>query len=245
MIKRKKSKITDSSSIDRPFEQRSVGGSIIILSFFILLNIFLTVSCLPRSPRIILPAEINNLGGEATFYVRSPEREGRSRLGFYFELPDRVRLEIFNPFGGLESLLWLNGRQAILYIPKEKVFWRGESRWITADFLGGEMEASELVGVFSARWSVFTPDDGWEVFRDEEGRVLGGKKGGLKFEIKETFPGTEMPKTVYFEAENFKVRVRLLKLRFNQRWKENFFTPSFPAGTKQLSWGEISELWKR
>ena len=212
------------------------------LLFFL---IFLSVSCNNPSPRINPPAEINNFGGEASFYVRSPEKEGRLRLSFYFEIPEKARLEIFNPFGGLESLLWLNGTQATLCIPKEKVYWQGNTLWITSDFLGGEISTSELIGVFSARWSALSPENGWEIFRNQNGQVSGGKRAALRFKIKETFIETEIPKTLYFETEQFQVRIRLLKMRFNRPWKEELFVPFFPAGVRKLSWEEISQRWKR
>lgn len=215
-----------------------------VLKFFFFL-LFLNSSCYNPSPRINPPAEINNFGGQASFYARGVAREGRLRLGFYFQLPEKARLEVFNPLGGLESILWLNGPEAVLYIPKEKAYWRGDTLQITADFLGGGLTSSELSALFSAHWAVLDSDKGWEIFRNKGGRVTRGMKGKLEFEIKEIFPDTEIPKTVYFRTGELVVRVRLLKMRFNQLLKETLFVPSFQTGTRAVSWEQISELWKR
>jgi len=215
-----------------------------VFKFFVFL-LFLNLSCFGPAPRINPPAEINNFGGQASFYARGHGREGRVRLSFYFQLPEKARLEVFNPLGGLESVLWLNGPEAVLYIPKEKAYWRGETIHITADFLGGSLACSELSAIFSARWAVLDSDHGWEIFRDQSGVVTGGMRQELEFAIKETFADTEIPKIVYFESGELKVRVRLLKMRFNQLLKEALFVPSFQAGAKEVSWEQISELWKR
>lgn len=220
-------------------------GVLFFRSFFVLLAILLLVSCFPTSPRLHPPEKIENFRGEASFYVKSPEREGRLRLGFYFELPEKIRLEIFNLLGGLESILFLDGSNAILYLPREKVFWQGESQKLMSDFIGGNIAAAELASLFSGRWTIFSPENSWQIWKNEAGQITAGMKAGLKFEIKELFPQTSIPRIVYFKAENFEVRIKLLKLRFNQRWEENIFSPSFPVGTQQLSWEEISGLWKK
>jgi len=215
------------------------------LMFFISLSFLLDIACWLPAPVVKLPEEIKNFQGEASCYFRQPEKEGRFRLVFYFEPADKIRLEILNPFGGRESILWLNGKKAFLDIPRQKVCWQGDSGVITTDFLGGEISASEIIGIFLRKSEAFSADKGWELFYDNAGQIIGGKKGPFSFEIKEKFPEGNPARNIYFRSNLSFVRIKILKIKFNQYWKNDFILPSFSPGTEFLSWEDISKIWKR
>ncbi|PMP96901.1 MAG: hypothetical protein C0168_01010 [Candidatus Aminicenantes bacterium] len=212
---------------------------------FLGLDFILDFSCFPPPAVVKLPAKLQNIQGQASCYLQSRGREGRIQLAFYLEPPDKVRLEILNPFGGLESILWLKGNDAFLYVPGQRVGWSGTAGVIMADFLGGEISADELIGIFLGLKQPVTSGDGWEINYDDEGKIIGGFKNGFSFEIKKIFSGNGLPKDIYFRGGKATAIVRVLRIKFNQVWKTNFLNPFFPQGTKTLSWEEISGLWKR
>lgn len=229
-----------------PERRIEIGKKPDLLILFLCLVVLISLdSCRPSPPNTISPAEINNLEGQASFFIRSPERQGRLRLGFLFSLPDKVRLELSNPFGGLESLIWLNGPEATLYLAREKVFWRGDSLVITTDVFGQQLKPEELIRIFAARWSELELENGWSLSRDEKGQIIAGEKGAFKFAIKEYFAFSVFPRTVYFDYQGYSVRVRLKKLGFNRSGQENLFNPKLPTGSREKSWEEISGLWKK
>jgi hypothetical protein len=219
-----------------------------LVSVLFLLTILWTLGgqgCIRAPVKLIPPDEIQNLNGQASFYVRSPEKEGRLRLGFYLNLPDKVKLELFNPLGGIESILWLSGPEAILYLPGEKVFWQGQSQVITSDFFGTELKASELIRILGARWPELKTEDGWMLLADEEGSVMAGERRDLRFEIKERFAPGQIPRTIYFEAGGYEVRMRILKMKFNRLRAESVFAVNLPPIARELQWEEISVRWNK
>ncbi len=219
----------------------------IFLIFFVLLVLWALggQGCARRPINLISPEQIQNLAGQASFFARGPENEGRFRLGFYGDLPDQMKLELFNPLGGVASVLWLNGPEAILYLPGEKVFWQGHSQLIISDFFGAELEARELIQVLTARWSELETRGGWKLQFDEKGSVIAGEKGNLRFEIKERFPPGQIPRTIYFEAMGYVVRMRILKINFNHLDTKSVFHPALPTEVRELTWEEISAKWKK
>lgn len=224
-----------------------VNKEVSLKCFFLMAGFFQLVflaSCLRLSPGLLPPEEIHFLDGQASFNLKTPEHSGRLRLAFYFWLPEKGRLEVFNPLGKLESLVWFNGPRAVLYFPGEKIFWEGPVETILSDFFGEKLEVEELALLLAARWSRLKRDYGWGI--SQEGNNLpSGFREGLSFKVMERLSGSPLPKVINFESQEFVVRVKLLKLRFNCPQKDSFFSPSVPSSAQKLSWEDISSLWKR
>ena len=201
--------------------------------------------CRPSPVRLVPPAKVDYLDGQASFSLRGPDGAVRFRLSFCYRLENQVRLELFDPLGRLQTIVWLKGELATLYLPADRVFWAGESRLITAEVFGQALPARELARILAGLWSELEVDDGWELQVDETGSVVSGKRADLSFDIKETFAPGRVPKTVLFTSRDYMVRMKLLKLHFNRPWPESFFQPSIPAGTRKLEWEEISGRWKK
>ncbi|MCR4395190.1 MAG: outer membrane lipoprotein LolB [Candidatus Saccharicenans sp.] len=195
--------------------------------------------------RLVPPERLDYLDGQASFSLQGPEGAARFRLRFYCRLEDQVRLELFDPLGRLQTIVWLNGERATLHLPEDRVFWEDESRVLTSEVFGRELPGRELTRIIAGRWSELAADDGWQFRVDESGKVVSGKRDGLSFEIKETFAPGRVPKTVHFSSPDYSVRMRLLKVNFNRPRPETIFRPSLPAGTRKLEWEEISGRWKK
>ncbi|MDD8030450.1 MAG: hypothetical protein PHQ25_00425 [Acidobacteriota bacterium] len=217
----------------------------LVLLVLVVLWAFGGQGCARGPINFVSPDEIQNLAGQASCYARGPGKEGRFRLGFYGNVPDQVKLELFNPLGGVESILWLNGPEAILYLPGEKVFWQGHGQLITSDFFGTELETRELIQMLAARWAELEKQGGWKLLLDEEESVIAGEKGNLRFEIKERFSPGQIPRTIYFEAQGYMVRMRILKIKFNHLEAKSVFRPTLPPAVRELPWEEISARWNR
>ncbi|MBC7363059.1 MAG: hypothetical protein H5U07_00775 [Candidatus Aminicenantes bacterium] len=216
----------------------------IYAAFFLL--ICLTIISCSLTPRPVIPAgEIKSLKAEGSFFYRGEAGQGRSRLLLYLQAPDQIRLEIFNPLGGLAYIIWFNDTWASLYLPGQKVFWEGETQVLTAEFLGGVVTARELVCLFSGRLKEFVSNPNWHLFGKEAENFYAGQKGDWRFEVKEFFQGGEIPRTIYFEKPGHTVRLRILKIRFNQLFQAEVFIPSYTSTALKLSWEEISRLWKK
>lgn len=201
--------------------------------------------CQPSPVRLVPPERIDYLDGQASFYLRAPEGGVRFRLSFYYQLGDRARLEFYDPLSRLQAIVWLNGALATLYIPSDRVYWKGDSRLITTEVFGRELSGQELVKILTALWSELEADDGWQLQVDEKGSVVSGRREGLNFEIKDKFAPGRVPKTIHFVSGDYSVRMRLLKLNFNRPRSENVYSPLIPTGTRKLEWKEISSRWKK
>lgn len=204
----------------------------------------LAISCYLAPLRTVPVSEVRSIKAESSFFYRGETGRGRSRLVYYLQLPDRIRLEIFNPFGSLEYVLWVNGQAAALYLPGQGVFWEGDSHLPIAEFVGGEIEADELVGLLSGRLAELEQKPGWKLSHLNKENFYKGEKGLWKFEIKEFFKGGEIPRTIYFEKPGQLVRLRVLKVRINQDFKPEIFVP-LTGTARKLTWEEISALWKK
>jgi len=214
--------------------------------FFLALTaglVLIGMACRTVSPVVLPPGEILSFRGQGSFYFQSPGEKGRVRLNFFFELPSRARLEILNPLGGLESIVWLNDRQATLYLTADRLFWQGETGFLLGQFLGGELAVEDLSFLLTGQ--VARLQGTWQINVEAGGQTVNGQKKDLSFKFKEYFAGSQIPKTILFEAENYSVRLRLQTIKFNQTFKAELFKPSFPAGAREVSWEELSQLWKK
>uniref|UniRef100_UPI00404BA344 hypothetical protein n=1 Tax=Candidatus Saccharicenans sp. TaxID=2819258 RepID=UPI00404BA344 len=207
--------------------------------------VLILAGCRPAPVRLVPPDRIDYLDGQASFYLKGPDGAVRFRLSFYYRLEDRTRLELFDPLGRLQAIVWLNGEQATLYLPADRMFWEGESQLITTEVFGRELTGQELAKILTGLWSELEADDGWKLQVDDKGSVISGERDDLSFEIKEKFAPGRVPKTVYFTSRDYSVRMKLLKLNFNRPRTETIFQPYIPVGTRRTEWEEISERWKK
>lgn len=207
--------------------------------------ILAAVGCRPGPVRLLPPAAIQNLEGQASFYLSGPDGVFRFRLGFYGRLPDEARLELFDPIGRLRTVVWLGPEFATLYLPSEKVYWQGESRVLTSEVFGQELKAEELLRILSGLWGQLAAEDNWQLQLDGQGNVLGGERDGLLFTLKEKFAPGLVPKMVYFSSGGYTVRMKVHRVSYNRFKEISLFNPVIPPGVKQLGWEEMAGRWKK
>lgn len=203
------------------------------------------MSCRTGPVRLLPPAALQSLQGQASFLLSGPDGVFRFRLGFYGRLPGEARLELFDPIGRLRAVVWLGPELATLYLPSEKVYWQGESRVLTSEVFGQELRAGELLTILAGRWDYLASEDGWQLQHDDRGEVLAGERDGLRFTIKEKFSPGLVPKTVQFSSGDYTVRMRVLRVSFNRGQEPSLFNPALPPGVKQLGWKEMAGRWKK
>lgn len=211
----------------------------------IIIGMMTATGCQTRLVSLVPPSEIHSLEGEGSFYLSGPDGTFRFRLGFYSRLPDEARLELFDPFGRLRTVVWLRGDLATLYLPAERVYWQGEGRVLMAEVFGYELKTIELFRILAGLWARLAEEAGWQLRLDSRGQVLEGEKDGLSFVLKESFAPGLIPRTVYFFSGNYRVRLRVLSLHFNRNQNAQLFNPTLPAGVKRLEWEEVSGRWKK
>lgn len=201
--------------------------------------------CRTGPVRLLPPAEIQDVAGQASFYLSGPDGAFRFRLGFCGRLSGQARLELFDPLGRLRAVVWLSGERAALYLPSEKVYWQGASRVLTSEIFGRELKSEELVRIISGRWPQLAEENGWLLRRDDRNRVLGGEREGLVFILKENFAPGLVPKTVHFSSGAYTVRMKVLRMDFNRCREDSLFNPAVPPGVRQLEWEEMAGRWKK
>jgi len=226
-------------------DQKPLKVFLFFLSCLLLMSgvILLNTSCVTSSPVVLPAGEILSSRGRPLFYFKSPEQQGRVRLNFFFELPAMARLEILNPLGGLESILWLIGEKATLYLTADRLVWQGEAGFILSQFLGGDIAVEDLACLLTGR--VTCLHGTWQIAGEASGQTVSGRKENFSFAFKEYFSGSQVPRTIIFQTESYSARLRLQKMKFNQSYKAELFRPSFPAGAIEVSWEELSKLWKK
>lgn len=201
--------------------------------------------CRPGPARLLPPAEIQDLKGEASFYLSGPDGAFRFRLGFCCRLSGGVRLELFDPLGRLRTVVWLGGQRATLYLSSEKVFWQGDSRVLTSEVFGREINDEELTGILAGHWTRLADQMGWKLQLDSQGRVLGGERNGLRFILKEKFSPGLVPRTVHFIYGDYTVRMKVLRMNFNRCRDDSLFSPALPPVARELDWEEMAGRWKK
>lgn len=228
-------------------QERGKGRTCFYLAggFLISILVLAATACRTGPVRLLPPAEIQNLEGQASFYLSGPDGGFRFRLGFCGRLPGEARLELFDPIGRLRTVVWLGPESTTLYLPFEKVYWQGESRVLTSEVFGQELKAGELLRILSGLWTQLAEEDGWLLHHDRQGHVLGGERDGLLFTLKEKFPPGLLPKTVHFSSGDYTVRMKVLRVSFNRRQDPSLFNPVLPPGVKQLGWEEMAGRWKK
>ncbi len=220
----------------------STGRVLFIL--FIICTLTAT-GCRTGSVSLVPPSEIHNFQGEGSFYLSGPDGAFRFRTGFYGRLTDEARLELFDPFGRLRTVVWLRGNLATIYLPSEKVYWQGEDRVLTSGIFGRELKVSELIRILTGLWARLADEAGWQLKLDHQGQVKGGQRDGLLFALKESFAPGLIPRTIHFSSGDYKVIMKVMRMHFNRHQDDRLFNPDLPTGVRKLEWEEMSGLWKK
>jgi hypothetical protein len=198
-----------------------------------------------RSSRILLtpvPEDLVRLEGHASLSLSSEEQKARSTFSFAFQLPDKGRISVSNFLGQtLYQILSLEG-DTYFILPSKRAYWQGGEKEIFEKFLGFPLTLSEIIALFSGRWTTSSDDPGWILDRDQHGRIRRGQREGLFFRVELFIGSTGFPKILSFTHPKSEGRVRMIRLRLNTLLPETAFDSTLLTRFSRKTWAEIEAL---
>jgi hypothetical protein len=82
----------------------------------------------------------------------------------------------------------------------------------------------------------------WNLEKDDKGRVVTGNREELRFEVKEFFAQSSMPRLVFFNHSLDQGRLKIFTINFNQPIKGDVFSLSFLDDFVSKTWEEIERM---
>lgn len=202
---------------------------------------------------------------QVKFHLRADGPKGKLRLRgvMLAELPDRVRLEVFNPLGQTVGLLLLNGEKSSLWLPSERVaYTAAHAESLVRFFLGASIAPrtfaySLIAAVPASQLKQFelSPSDGGWTTRSKDS--VQGKDtlwsftsqpmalksfemhdGSAQYTVSYDPPAdlslTETPKSIKFSSPEWQIEVNVDQLSKSSPAEDLAFQPSFPVETKRI-----------
>lgn len=225
-------------------EKKAAVRTIIAATILIGAAIFWLISCHPGTPRFFpLPPEVVSIEGYASLRLTRGGETAKSRFSFIFVLPDRGRIEVYDPLGRTVSLLFLGMEEAFLVLPSKRVYWRAGREEALAKLLGFDLSPKEITDILSGKAEEMS---GWDLERDGQGRIVRGRRDSLRFEVRQFFGQSALPQLLALSRGGEKGSLKILRLNFNQPLKGAAFELSFlqDEAYKPSTWEEI-EKWLR
>jgi outer membrane biogenesis lipoprotein LolB len=217
-----------------------------------LLALFMLISC--RPPAVLLqpvPANIERIEGHASLRITGEGGSARSRFTFLFQLPHQGRIEVSDALLGrtLYQII-VDKERAIFLLPSKRVYWEGNEEDIIDYFMGFQLNLDEMINLIRGKWEEKDVEskrgenhESWNLKRDENGRILEGTRGVLRFEVREFLSSSRIPRILLFQHPSSSGRLKILRIDFNSPVNKNkAFSLSFLAEYKQVSWEEIEKI---
>lgn len=211
----------------------------------LLLGVALLLSCAVRPPRLVPPTGgVEALEGYASATVRGTEAAVKGKFAFLLRRPGLGRVEAFDPIGRTAFLVFLRGDRAYFVLPSKKVYAEEAPATMLERFLGVSFLPDELLRLLSG---TLADEDagGWDVERDEAGRVSRGARGEHGFAVREFFPGAGVPRVLELVGPGASGRMKVLSLGFNPPAREGAFDLPPLRAYALKTWDEIVELIDR
>jgi hypothetical protein len=203
----------------------------------------LAAACAAPPPRLVPPADVRAVEGYGSASVESLDAFVRGRFAFRFERPAAGRIEAFDPLGRTLYVLVFRGERAWFVVPSKRVYWENAAVEIMNRWLGFSLNPEDVVRLLSGRWDDAAGGSGeWQFIRDAQGRVTAGERGGLRFEVREFFPGAGAPRIIAFEDFAAAGRLRVLEARFNPPARDAGADLAFLETFSPVTWAELEAL---
>lgn len=200
------------------------------------------LSCIPKRPSVApLPHVVQAMEGYASFRLSREGKAARSRLSFVFVLPDRGRVEIIDPLGRTASVLFLDGGQAYLVLPRRRAYWKAERDEVMTRLLGFALSPEEVTLILTGRIDRL---EDWVLEKDGRGRIIRGGRAGLRFEVRLFFEPGPLPQLLVLSRNGTSGSLRVLRLSFNPPLRADPFRLFFleDEAYKPATWEEV-ERW--
>ena len=185
--------------------------------------------------------------GHASLSISGDQGTARSKFSFLFQLPDHGRIDVTGALGRTFYRIVIRSGTAYFVVPSEKVYWQGNEEDIIDKFLGFRLSLAEMVHLLSGNWSEqeWSSKGGlasWSFAKDQEGRIVSGKRGDLWFEIEKFIGNTAFARLLRFRHPLSTGLVRILGIDLNQPVRPNVFSTKFTERYQPKTWEEIQEL---
>ncbi len=198
-----------------------------------------------------VPAQIDRIEGHASLRIANEQGSARSKFSFLFQLPQQGRIEVTDALLGrtLYQII-MDCDRAVFALPSKKVYWEGEEEEIINTFLGFKLNLEEMVSLIRGEWEEGEGEqedekntERWVLNKDEAGRIAGGRRGDLSFEVKEFLSNSGLPRILLFQHPLNSGRLKILRVDFNRPVKKkNAFSFDFLARYQRVSWEEMEKI---
>ncbi|MEW5902226.1 MAG: hypothetical protein AB1715_12250 [Acidobacteriota bacterium] len=210
----------------------------------ILLVAAITASCFPSRPAISPPpTNVETIEGFASLRLATATGTARSKFSFLFRLPDRGRIEVYDPLRRTVSLLFFAEAEAFFVLPGKRAYWRSTREEVLDKLLGFDLRPEELTAILAGRWDSI---GGWNLEKDSRGRVARGRRADLEVEVRDFFSPSGLPALLAFSRGRDRGSLKILRLAFNQPLKRDVWRPFFldDPEFREAAWTEV-EKWLR
>lgn len=210
--------------------------------------LLLAASCRPGRPVLgPLPERIDSVQGYASIRHIRGGQAGRARLAFLLRPPTRAVLEALDPLNRTIFEVLVEGEEATLIVPSRKAYWSGARAEVLEAGLGFPLSVAEMAGMLSGRWPSSTDGAGlfagWDLARDGQGLVSGGRRGGFSFRVDEFFPRRSVPRKIGYATADGSGTLTVLRLSFNAAAAGGELSPrTIPPSFLRLSRAEMERL---
>ncbi len=197
-----------------------------------------------------IPPQIESMEGYASLRIKNEEGTAKSKFSFLFHLPSRCRIEASDFLGRTLYHIIISQEGAFFVVPSKQVFWKGKEEEIVSRFLGFQLNLNEMISLMNGEWDWANEKDRarldeWVFERDNQGRVIIGRREELWFYMEEFIVNTPLAKTIVFKHPMNDGRVKILSVGFNNPIKEGAFSTSSLKQYQQKTWVEIEAILKK
>ncbi len=209
-----------------------------------LLSVF--TACAGRAPILVPPpGGVEAVEGFGSAAMRGEDVAVKGKFTFLFRRPGFGRVEAIDPIGRTAFLIIFREARAYFVVPGKKAYAEETPEAMMKRFLGIALPPDEVLLLLSGTWAAAGGEGGWNVEKDERGRVARGGRDGFVFTVLAFFPGAGVPRDIGLSGPGTAGQMRVLKLGFNPSLREAAFDVSFLRGYVLKTWEELLERTDR
>jgi hypothetical protein len=203
-------------------------------------------ACAGRVPVLVPPSRgVEAVEGFGSASIRGEDVAVKGRFAFLFRRPGLGRVEAVDPIGRTAFLMIFREDRAYFVVPGKKAYAEDGPEAMMKRFLGVSLPPDEVLRLLTGTWADVGGAIGWNVERDERGRVARGGRDGFTFTVRAFFPGAGVPRDIGLSGPGTSGWMKVLKLGFDPPPREAAFDVSFLRGYALKTWTEILELTDR
>jgi hypothetical protein len=200
-------------------------------------------ACAGRVPVLVPPpGGVEAVEGFGSASMRGEDAVIKGKFAFLFRRPGLGRIEAVDPIGRTAFLMIFREDRAYFIVPGKKAYAEEGPETMMERVLGISLPPDEALRLLSGTWADAGDGSGWDVERDDRGRVARGGRDGFAFAVREFFPGAGVPRDIGLSGPGTSGRMKVLRIGFNPPLREAAFDVSFLRSYALKTWDEILEL---